>query len=295
MLIKATFSFWAIASLLAADDKVAVQVLHFVWPVSMNILPNVDKEELGRLLSGFGDPGGPPVTVGEYSFAKLDDEAPFLIATTDASGRGFFNGLDILRCVGDTCWVSYLFSDEPNDLAAQIVDVSEDGHKAIVTQSLVHWAGAKTLPVYVFSIMKRQGKEFVDVTGKYRQFYTDHLLNRDPSGDKAFFSEALASKKSGRALTSNVPDLELFEQEEQFRLDYYDRHVLGVKDAGLGHASVWSKSSDRSIVTLAIRALGDIGTKPALEELARVAQRPDDLGERANAELQEAVGKVGKR
>ena len=267
---------------LHAEERLTKHGVPFSWPVSVDRVPVIDKTVLGSflgdLLNDGNYPEGTPTEIESYQFAKLDSGDPFLIAVFGMPGRPIFNAIAVARCTGVHCAVEQLDSEEPNELDALLADADGDGYLEIITQSYALWDGGASLPVYVFSIHKWRDGKLVDVTNACADYYKVNLLERDPRNERKDWLRAIADPKQSpqqnspnQILEPAADELTLFEAEDKFRVDYYNRRVLGKKDAGLDHTLEWVASQNQKLLELAIRSFGEINSPQAAMELQKLA------------------------
>lgn len=291
-LIRAMCVLLSIVCFVKAETRLASKQLDFDWPANSAQVPKLEIGAVEKLLNSLLMEADPPVTVESFRFAALDSGPPFLIAVVDGSGRGFFNYVNVVRCNSSSqrCSFYLLASDMPHNLSSEVVDVDHDGLDEIVLQSVVYWDGIRTLPVYVFSIMKLVKAEFEDVSKTNAEYYTNHLLNRDPEGRKAAFVKEL---ESGTDLSDEeTGQKELFQAQDRFRRHFYERNLLGKPDAGLSDAISWSASTDIAYADLAIRTLTGMQSKLALALLKKLATNNDPEIQSAASEALQSQGTI---
>ena len=175
--------------------------------------------------------------------------------------------------------MTILSSTSPHSLGAELVDLDGDGNFEIVTRELAGgYQGARTLPLYWYSLFRVKNSVPRDVSANYKAFYAERLLPY-----LEFISDLAARPAGGSAGTA----AEVLAKVRFLRAKY-DRRIAGNPDAGLDEAVEWGNSDNPQLQMLAVELLRDIDNPRALVELKKLAKAGDYVVSQAAAHALEA-------
>lgn len=241
----------------------------FDWPApgqGYRIASDVSRAQLSVFLGSVSEElWGIRAELGQFAFVPCWAGRATLVATY--SINGWFNSVAVIDWDGMQTRVHQLPAWFKYDLDDRVVDVDGDGLVEIVTQELVlDQGGAATKPVAWHRVMKaRADYTLEDVSARNRGYYEKVIIPELEDLDGK-----LADRYEGTALAEAKAQV-------QFVRDKYRRMLYGEREAGLKNALSWSQSAQRELQRLAIRALQDIGTKEAREQITRLSEVSDGV------------------
>jgi hypothetical protein len=182
------------------------------------------------------------------------------VASTDASGRGFFTELTFVFCnSARSCIVGGVPADSPHDLSQELVDIDGDGIDELVVKELAGgYEGVQTIPVFTYSIYRIVSGKAIDVSDQYVNYYESTLLPR------------MKSEVTGVMASTQQPDREVVDALATMAQDDYQRRVLKRETAGLDHAESWAHSGNPRLETFAIQSLFTIKGQAADDALSEL-------------------------
>jgi hypothetical protein len=200
-------------------------------------------------------------TLGDFRTLKLDADGQLgLIATTDSSGRRFFNHLLILYDDGKQVKVQEIDIWNMESLDGAVQDLDGDGQpELLLRQSLTPYSGTRQMAAWT-AIFRFDGQRVVDQSARFSQFYETQILPQ-------LEIEISATKAKGPDNSFGSDILEI-ERDKILR-------TLGQSEAGLVSALDWSRSVDPMRRIFALAVLTDIGGPQASSALREFADDRD--------------------
>ncbi len=253
----------------AAQPQKAMSRPPFAWPDAgkfSGVESPIAREQVDEFLTAVcSELWGFRAEARQFMFVQLAPGRATLIATL-LGDRPIFDGVAV-DWDGSLTVVRVFTAAPPYDLEKRVVDVDGDGLAEIVSQQLaLGYEGAATKPVVWSQIFKaRADYTLEDVSARNRAYYEKVIIP-----ELEDFDGRLAGRYEGVDLVSAKAQV-------QFVRDKYRRMLNGEREAGLRNALAWSQSAQRELQRLAIRALQDIGTKEAREEIVRLSEGSDGV------------------
>jgi hypothetical protein len=195
--------------------------------------------------------------VDGFTFAQLERGKMYLVAVTDASGRDFFNYLQLRYCGSATCTDAVVDAVPPHNLSEEVTDLDGDGVDEIVAKN---WAGgyegAATESIYTYMIYKIIDGKPVDVSDRYKSYYESTLLPRMKANITVLRAQAVG----------HAEELERIDALDTAAQDDYQRRILKNSRAGLDHAKAWIHSDNERLRDYAVQTFTAI-SDPEVEQI----------------------------
>lgn len=267
------------ASALGRESVLVHVEPNFQWPQSASGIPKSNMTPRTRV-QGFvariaSELGSPPLKVGSFVFAPLEQGAPSLVATVDASGRDLFYALAVISPVKGGFRYCVLTSVAPHFLPSEVTDLNGRGLDEVITRELAgSYRGARTDPIYWYTVYAFHGGKPQDVSAQYPDFYRSVVLPPLVYLQSIFdWMRTSIPRSRSQEFSPGSPEIEL--AEIGFVLLKYQRAILGNKNAGLDDALGWARSSTPDIALLGVRSLSEMTAPEAWTEIDKLRGAPD--------------------
>ena len=259
----------------------------FNWPKTLAEMQAADRMKavsLEPFLNELRPLYVPALQVGEFRFVPMEGTTICLAATVDArDGREFFYPVAVVCPVpeGSAFRMTILPSTSPHSLGAELVDLDGDGNFEIITRELAGgYQGARTLPLYWYSVFRVKDSVPHDVSANYKAFYVEHLLMYlDLISELAAPAGATPAGRAAEVLA-----------DARFLMAKYERRIVGNPEAGFDEAVQWGNTDDYNLQMLAVRSFRDMDSPKALAELKKLAKAKNGTVSQAATLALEAKG-----
>lgn len=241
----------------------------FAWPApdqEQRIAADVSRAQMSAFWESVSEElWGFRSELDEFAFVRCSANRATLVATFCVNG--WSNSLAVVDWDGTQTRVHQFSAGFKHDLDDAIVDVDGDGLVEIVTHELVLDQGGASTKLVVWSQIFKARADYTleDVSARNRAYYEKVIIPELEELDGK-----LADRYEGTGLAEAKAQV-------QFVRDKYRRMLYGEREAGLNNALNWSRTAQRELQRLAIRALQDIGTKEAREEIVRLSEVSDGV------------------
>ena len=259
------------------------------------------RSEVEQLL-GLGDTIENSPSLCSFTFADLRRTGILsLVASSDSSGRGFCNGIDVIDRTAygfETTDLPSTEIGEGTDVTTVIRDLARDGRLELVLNVTVGgYQGGAHCGLEWPVIFAWTGTSYADVSAQFKDYYRQHLaeLNHQlnpptstPAPDQAEGFERLPLGNGGTYYTrlgkssQSVPVATPTPTSQGYHMDCLNAEAakterfLGISsDAGIGDAIKWSESDDPLTREFAATIFYDIGKPEALGDLKSLAADSD--------------------
>lgn len=201
-----------------------------------------------------------PTKVHEFRFAMLEKDKIYLVVS---SGTRFAWDRDVIIPADGRYQYTRLHADMGDLLAFEIVDLRGDGiHELVLGNTVMGYSGTSTDPISWYSIVEFHNglpeescRQFSDVC---RGIELGRLNFLAPFYERIY---------PGRGIRDSLQMAQI-----EFVRQKVARSALGIENAGLKEALIWSKSDNWEFQLLSIKALREILAPAAQERLRELAE-----------------------
>jgi hypothetical protein len=257
------------------------------WPDNVADIARANRtaqDEVSRFINSFrGHAVEPPLALQEFRFAPIERGKIGLMATVDASGRDLFYAVMVVVPEGARFRRTMLPSAPPHFLPAELIDLDGDGVDEVITKEPVGgYQGARTEPIFWYSIFAIHGGLPKDVSARFPEFYNRMVLPGLDYLDRLF---ALVRERPPNTLRLQRAQVDFVRLKVR-------RKILGEKRVGLHEAINWAESGDTRLQELAISMFEEIPGQQSLKQLQELARSKDPVVSRR---AQIALARLGEQ
>lgn len=246
------------------SSKIHLARLPLTWPDNQSAAAKVTKKQVVDLFNAMKAAEQDTLTsalsydVDQFLFAPLTAGRLQLVAVTDDSPRKLFQQISVVSCESTMCDWNSVYSNAPNILSRQVIDLDNDGvDELIVKQFVMPW---HTRGVERTFVLDYRGSALTDNSAQYLSYFDATVLPKLSADEAAAVPDELNGPKAVEELRAEL----------QYAKADYRRRILHEKAAGLSDALAWENSADHDKQMLAVGSLEDIEAPEADEALQRI-------------------------